>query len=144
MAMKTFRFIDEKKMVPRAGNKFSTTYYRQTYHQRQAMVEWLEHKISELLIEIARHPKLSQASNWPLQGFPKTQGQKNRSLLEIIGDMLDEIQGIKKNGKPKDIAKAPVDRWNKFFESSEWEFAIEFGTSTEQGNSFNNLFKLRA
>ena len=144
MAMKTFRFIDQKTMLPRPGNKFSTTYYRQTYQQRQDMVLWLEQQIYQLLSEIASHDQLAQASNWPLQGFPKTQGQKNRSLLEIINDMLDEIQGVKKNGKPKDIAQAPVDRWNKFFQGSEWEFVLEFGTTDQKPTAFLDLFKQEA
>ena len=85
--------------------------------------------------------ELEAESQRPLSGFPKTRGQPNRSMQEILTDMVGEIQGTKTNGKPKDFAAAPIARWNKLFRGSELEFRLQESTSTNRANQYNNLFK---
>ena len=144
LAMKVFRYVDLRQMKPRDGQTYSTSYYKQTYQQRLELAEWLRSKIFEIITEINSHPALMTAIKWPLKGFPKTARQPNRSVLELIDDMLGEIDGVKKNGQPKDFAQAPIDRWNKLWEDfPEYQFRMEFGTTANQTETqFKELFQL--
>jgi hypothetical protein len=39
--------------------------------------------------------------------------------------MLIEAAGKKKNKEPKDFAMAPIERWNKLFDGTEWEIVLK-------------------
>lgn len=141
LMMPTFYYVDTREMAPRPGQKFSTIYYRQTQQQRLELSEWLTAQIKHLAELMEQDHELDFESQQPLPGFPKTGKQPNRSMQEILTDMLGEIQGTKTNGKPKDFAAAPIQRWNKLFAGSELEFRLEESTSTNRANQYHNLFK---
>lgn len=125
--MKRFTYVETKQMAPRNGVKYATTYYKQHPKQREEMSKWLQAQIREIAGLAEINLELSEAIFQPLKGFPKSKGS-NRSLAELLKDMMGECRGVKRNGKAKDFASAPIERWNKFFKGTKWEFYLEFGT----------------
>jgi hypothetical protein len=121
---KQFGYVRTIEMDPRPGTKFSTVYYRQTPIQRGLLSEFFVKCIKEIGEEINRNPGLYSWLDEPLKGFTKTRGQSNRSFTELIEDTVGEIRGRKKDGTHKDYAQAPIDRWNKLFKDSEYEFEM--------------------
>lgn len=121
---KQFGYVRTIEMEPRPGVKFATTYYRQTSIQRQLLSEFFVKCIREIGEEEARNPELYTWFDEPLKGFPKTRGQPNRTFTELIKDTIGEIQGRKKDGTHKDYAQAPIERWNKLFKDTEYEFEM--------------------
>jgi len=121
---KQFAYVRTIEMDPRPGVKFATTYYRQTTTQRGLLSEFFIKCIKEIGEEITRNPGLYTWLDEPLKGFPKTRGQSNRSFTELIEDTVGEIRGRKKDGTQKDYAQAPIERWNKLFKDTEYEFEM--------------------
>lgn len=138
--METFIYIDTKQMKPREGVKFATTYYIQSAKERQRQADWIRQQIASVVRALETDATAMEAAKKPLKGFPKTKGQKNRTLIELLEDMAGEIQGTKKDGSPKDFAQAPIERWNKFFEGSNYEFRME-EQGTAKAKAFRSLFK---
>lgn len=136
--METFTYIDTKQMKPREGVEFATTYYIQSAKERARQAKWLSKQIRTVFSTLESSTEAMSEAYKPLKGFPKTKG-KNRSLIELLEDMAGEITGTKKNGSPKDFAQAPIERWNKFFEGTDYEFRMEEeGLSKNQ--QYHNLF----
>lgn len=127
-------------MKPREGVKFATTYYIQSAKERQRQADWIRQQIASVVRALETDATAMEAAKKPLKGFPKTKGQKNRTLIELLEDMAGEIQGTKKDGSPKDFAQAPIERWNKFFEGSNYEFRME-EQGTAKAKAFRSLFK---
>ncbi len=139
--IKVFRYQSLASMQPRPGKLYATRYYKQSEKQRKEQAVWILEKIIVLDDMISKNPQLEQAQNWPLQGFPKeNKKQPNRSLKELLLDMIGEIMGLKRNGDPKDFAEAPITRWNKFFSDTEFAFELQEGMSTRFETNFTELF----
>ena len=138
--IKVFRYQSLEQMQPRPGVSYATSYYKQSEQQRKEQAVWLLENIITLEQMITTDPQLERAQYNPLQGFPKTRKQPNRSLNELLVDMVGEIQGCKRNGDPKDFAEAPITRWNKFFEGTEFEFRMLPGMTTISETNFTDLF----
>lgn len=138
---KTIRYQRTQKMEPRPGQKFSTTYYKQTLEQRQELVQHIQNCMREMVNYLDQHPEhLDWAMNTGLKGFPKTTGGF-RTMWEIMSDIAGEAQGQTRQGLPKDFAQAPIDRWNKLFQGTEYEFVM-VQTFGAPANNFNNLMAL--
>jgi hypothetical protein len=43
-------------------------------------------------------------------------------------DMAQEAQGKTRQGLPKDYAQAPIERWNKLFANTDYEFEMTEGS----------------
>lgn len=116
-----------EKMLPREGVTYSTVYVKQTAEQRHCLCEHVRRVLLEIkdFIEHCEDPE-----DWlcwmetPLRGFKKTVGT-NRTVIEILTDMVNEANGKKKNGDAKDFALAPIDRWNKLFKDTDYEILLE-------------------
>lgn len=141
MTKKVFPYVKTHEMKPREGNKFATTYYKQTVDERNKQAKWLTERIRTFVELVDANEDLAEAVHLPLKGFPKTRG-KNRSLWEIVEDMAGEIQGKKRDGMPKDFAQAPIERWNKFFDELDgWGFDMEQRSPFDpKPNTFNEIF----
>lgn len=121
---KTIRYQKTSKMEPRDGVKYATTYYKQSLEQRKELVRHLESCIEEMVQYLDKHPQdMSWAMNTGLKGFPKTTGGK-RTMWEIMEDIAGEAQGKQRSGLPKDFAQAPIERWNKLFAGTDYEFVM--------------------
>lgn len=121
--MKTIRYQKMQKMQPREGVKYSTTYLKQTLDQRRELVKHVHACIRELAQAIEADSQWDSFIDQPLKGFPTTQG-RNRSLTDILTDMNNEAQGKTRQGLPKDFALAPIERWNKLFEGTDYEIHL--------------------
>lgn len=116
-----FEYTHIHKMQPRPGVKFATVYYKQTPEQRELLRQHLMQCISEIAHTLDVNPVEQTFATKPLKGFPKTGGQKNRSLKELLTDTIGECEGKTRQGQPKDFAQAPLERWNKLFAGTRYE-----------------------
>ena len=140
--MKTIYYEKLDRMDPREGVSYATTYVKQTAKQRHE----LEQHITRVITEIAQAmPILTQKDiTWinfieqPLKGFKTTKGL-NRSLVDLLTDMQTESAGTQRNGKPKDFALAPIERWNKLFKGTDYEISLVKSTEKIQ---FNRVMEL--
>jgi hypothetical protein len=139
--MTTFTYLELKKMTPRSGVKFATTYVKQHPKQREEMSKWILQRIEEIVDMVDCDYRLAEEIYTPLPDFKRTQKQPPRSLADIVKDLRDECVGTKKDGSPKDFAMAPIERWNKFFKGSQYEFRLEQGSAfAPPKTTFDNLF----
>lgn len=123
--MKTFiGYENIHKMEPREGLKYSTTYIKQTPGQRQALVNHIKQVLEEISDCIEGDQDLEEFIRQPLPGFPRV-NNANRSLTDIIADMIQECTGKRANGQPKDFALAPIERWNKIFGDTDYAIVLE-------------------
>lgn len=122
---KTFYYQKTHDMKARDGVRYATTYYKQTLEQRKQLTKHIRECSKEIAEYLDQHPEyMDWHLETPLKGFPKTQGQKNRTTWEIITDIVGEATGVKRDGTPKDYAQAPIDRWNKLFKGTDYEFEM--------------------
>lgn len=138
--MKTIRYQSYKKMTPREGVKYATTYVIQTPQQREELVNHFNSCLKELKKALINDPSLEATFYIPMKGFPQTGGKGNRRLADIITDMNDEAVGKTRQGRLKDFALAPIERWNKAFEGTDYEINLVQSYSPNP-NKFQDLFK---
>ncbi len=116
-------YTSTHKMEPREGLNYSTTYIKQTRAQRDQLVQHCRRVLTEIADAIEGDEELEAWVQQPLPGFPR-KNQPNRSLSDIIADMMQESQGVRSNGDPKDFALAPIERWNKLFGDTEYAVVL--------------------
>jgi len=138
--MKTIRYQKMTKMDPRDGVKYSTTYVKQTLEQRQQLCKHIRCVVTEIADAIEGDEELLDFVRTPLKGFKTTTGH-NRSATDIMTDMINEARGKQKNGLPKDFALAPIERWNKLFQNTQYEITL-VQTFDAQPNQFDNLMEI--
>ena len=137
--MKVIRYQRTEKLLPREGFNYSTTYVKQTLEQRQELCKHIRHCVQEIADAIELDPDWNYFIRQPLKGFKTTQGT-NRSVLDIIQDMVNEAKGRQRNNLPKDFAMAPIERWNKLFEGT--DYAIILTQTFNRVNNFSDLMEL--
>ena len=135
--MKTIRYQKMNKMDPRDGVKYSTTYVKQTLVQRKELCRHIKTVVTEISYAIENDEELSDFVRTPLKGFKTTTGH-NRTLTDVLTDMITEAKGKMKNGLPKDFALAPIERWNKLFEGTDYEVDLK-QTFSAPSNNFADL-----
>jgi hypothetical protein len=121
--MKTIRYQKMNKMAPREGVKYSTTYVKQTLEQRKELCKHIKLVVTEIADALEGRDDLLEFVRSPLKGFPTTQ-KVNRNVTDILTDMINEAKGKMHNGLPKDFALAPIERWNKLFEGTDYEINL--------------------
>jgi hypothetical protein len=77
----------------------------------------------------------------PQPGF-KREGKPNRSIMDIMTDMINEARGRNRNGEPKDFALAPIERWNKLFKGTEYEIDL-VQTYSPTSTNFQEIFNVK-
>ena len=118
--MKDIRYQKLNKMEPRDGVKYSTTYVKQTLDQRKSLCKHIKQVVTEIADAVEGDEELLDFMRTPLKGFKTTTGH-NRTATDILTDMVNEAKGKQKNGLPKDFALAPIERWNKLFDGTDYE-----------------------
>ena len=138
--MKTIRYQKMTKMEPRDGVRYSTTYVKQTLEQRKELTRHVRQVVTEIADALEGDELLMEFALTPLKGFKTTQGA-NRSIKDLLTDMVNEGAGKTKQGLPKDFALAPIERWNKLFEGTDYEISLvqTFGPAP---NKFNDLMEI--
>jgi hypothetical protein len=135
--MKTIRYQKMNKMDPRDGVKYSTTYVKQTLEQRKDLCKHIKTVITEISDAVEGDEELLDFMRTPLKGFKTTTGH-NRTATDILTDMVNEAKGKQKNNMPKDFALAPIERWNKLFEGT--DYAVDLvQTFNAASNNFADL-----
>lgn len=137
--MKTIRYQKFTKMTPRDGISYSTTYVKQTLEQRKELCRHIKTVLEEIAYACDGDDDLFDFMRTPLKGFKTTTGQ-NRSPMDIISDMVNEAKGRQKSGVPKDFALAPIERWNKFFDDTDYAIVL-VQTHSPNANNFHNLIE---
>lgn len=125
------RYERMEKMLPRDGVKYATTYVKQKLSDRKQLVRHIQQSARQIQHWIDHEPGWAEFSLQPLKGFPTTQG-RNRTMMDVIVDIILEAQGRTRQGLPKDFALAPCERWNKLFAGTEFEFEFVQGSSLAQ------------
>lgn len=118
--------VEYQKMVrmePREGVNYSTVYVKQTAAQRLVLTKHIEQVCKDIALAVTLNTDLKTWIEQPLKGYKTTAG-KNRSCLDIITDLLSESRGFKRNGELKDYALAPIERWNRLFHHTDYEFEL--------------------
>lgn len=134
-----FYYQKSVRMDPREGVQYATTYYKQALQDRKLLTQHIRQCLQEMAAYLEANPQhLAWAENTRLKGFPKTKGG-NRTMWEIMTDMAQEAQGKTRQGMPKDYAQAPIERWNKLFADTEYEFEMVEGSS--KGELFSKMFE---
>lgn len=137
--MKTIRYQKMTKMEPREGVKYSTTYVKQTQDQRRELCKHIKTVITEISDALEGDDDMLDFMRTPLKGFKTTAGH-NRTPTDILTDMVNEAKGRTKYNLPKDFALAPIERWNKLFEGT--DYAIDLvQTYSPAGNNFASLIE---
>jgi hypothetical protein len=137
---KTIYYQSTHDMLPRPGVKYATTYYKQTLEQRKQLTKHIRKCSMEIAEYLDVDPEAAEwHTNYPLKGFPKSDKQPNRTTWEIVSDMVQESQGRKRDGLPKDYAQAPIERWNKLFKDTDYEIHMEQNDSAYKSN-FSNIY----
>ena len=136
MARKVF-YQKIKQMEKRPGVEYATQYYIQSQTQRKDFQQYIYNCFKEISDSCDESAELYDELQQPVKGFRKTNGE-NRSAFEVMEDMANELKGTKRDGTPKDVARAPVDRWNKMFP----QYAVEMTEDpSDRPNRFKDLFK---
>ena len=134
---KVIRYQKISKMEPRDGFAYATSYLKQTLEQRQELVKHIRNCIGEVADCIQADDDWREFIEVPLKGFKTTTGA-NRSMVDVMHDMLNEANGRRKqSGIPKDFAMAPIDRWNRLFEGTDYEIVLIQTFDTH--NNFSNI-----
>lgn len=137
--MKTIRYQKLNKMDPREGRGYATTYVKQTLEQRRELCKYIKQVVSDISDAIEGDDDLVDFIRTPLKGFKTTTGV-NRCVVDIITDMVNEAKGKQKNGMPKDFALAPIERWNKLFQDTDYEITL-VQTFGPPANNFDKLME---
>jgi len=138
---KTIRYQKSVRMEPRDGAKYATTYYKQTLAQRAELVKFLTDCATEIVHYLDTDPDMmTWAQSQGQKGFPKTTGG-NRTVWEIVEDIIGEARGKTRQGLPKDFAAAPIERWNKLFRDTEYEFEM-VQTFGSESTTFHNIMEM--
>jgi hypothetical protein len=138
--MKLIRYQKMNKMEPRDGVKYSTTYVKQTLEQRKELCKHIRQVVVEISDAVESDEELLDFIRTPLKGFKTTSGQ-NRTATDILTDMVNEAQGKQKGGTlPKDFALAPIERWNKLFEDT--DYAIDLVQTFTPKNNFDAVLEI--
>lgn len=124
------------RMEPREGYSYSTVYVKQTAEQRKTLTRHVQTAVKELIQVAAANEEWEAWITAPLSGYKTTQGC-NRSCLDIINDLYQESIGFKRNGELKDYALAPIERWNRLFRDTDYEFELVKAKSV---TNFNENF----
>lgn len=125
-------------MEPREGVNFATVYIKQTPEQRTELLNHIRQCVEEITQLVEQDEYWLQFIQIPQKGFKRMHGA-NRSVLDIINDMINEGAGKTRRGEPKDFALAPIERWNKMFRGTDYEIDLiqTFGAGT---TNFNGMF----
>ena len=126
-------------MEPRDGVKYSTTYVKQTLEQRKELCKHIRQVVVEISDAVEGDTELLDFIRTPLKGFKTTAGQ-NRTTTDVLTDMINEAKGKQKNGLPKDFALAPIERWNKLFEGTDYSLDLIQTYTTK--NNFNEILEI--
>jgi hypothetical protein len=137
--MKTIRYQKLSKMEPRDGVKYSTTYVKQTLEQRKDLCKHIRQVVVEISDAVEGNDLLLDFIRTPLKGFKTTSGQ-NRTTTDVLSDMINEARGKQKSGLPKDFALAPIERWNKLFEGT--DYSIDLVQTYTLKNNFNDVLEI--
>jgi len=121
--MKTITYSRIEKMEPRPGVKYATSYYKQSLAQREALVDWIRLCAMDIMTCVDSDREFAQWWTSPLKDFRKVD-KSYRTPEEIVQDLLLEAIGQKRNGEHKDFAQAPIERWNRLWADTPWEFRM--------------------
>ena len=134
-----FYYLTTKQMQPRPGQRFATEYYKMRRPQRNLVRDHIIQCCQELLTAWDRDVSLETWAHRPLTGFKRVNAP-NRSVYDIVTEQLEEAMGTKRNGDPKDFALAPIERWNKLFQATDFEIKLELEYSA-RSTTFHKLYE---
>lgn len=123
-------------MPPKEGQKFATTYYRQSPDEYQRMRDHIVLVASEINEFVEINPEWDEFVNSPLKGFGRLNGKPNYSINQILADILAQTTDN------KDITQGMLGRWNRLFEGTEYDIELlqEFTPTKISPTLFTNLF----
>jgi hypothetical protein len=130
--MAQFSIRETRVMAPRPGQRFSTTYFRQTTAEYQRTYEHIQRTAHEIMraVEWSNAWPDMQA---PLRGFPRTDHNPNYSAEDIIVDLLTQYQA------GRDWPSGMIGRWNRLFDA--WpELCIDFEQELKPTPEYARLF----
>jgi hypothetical protein len=66
--------------------------------------------------------------------------QLTKHIFKCSREIVGALDQVKKNGDPKDYAQAPIERWNKLFHDTEYQFHMEQNEGTTK-TTFDTLWE---
>lgn len=139
---KTIRYQKMVRMEPRAGVRYATVYIKQLPKQRQELVNHIRSTLDDLSYIMELYSDINDyVMEVPQADFKRSDGTY-RSIIDIILDMVNEASGRRRDGKLKDFALAPIERWNKLFKGTPRE-VILVQAMGPRANNFNNIMEIK-
>lgn len=134
--MAIFRYRKSVDMPPKEGQKFATTYYRQSPEEYQRLRAHIIEVASEIMDLVELNPEWDEFVNEPLKGFGRLNGKANYSINQIIADILEQTT------THKDITQGMIGRWNRLFADTAYDMELlqEHSPTTISPRLFQNLF----
>ena len=134
--MAIFRYKKSVDMPPKEGQKFATTYYRQSDEQYGKIKQHIVMVATEIMDFVDGNPEWDLFVNQPLKGFPRLNGKPNYSINQILGDMLEQTRSN------KDLPSGMLGRWSRLFHGTEYDIEMlqEHTPTTVSPDLFDSLF----
>ena len=128
--MATFKYRTERKMDPRPGVKYSTTYYKQSADEYKRLQNHIEDTVRQIEHH-ARESGIFDQLKEPVKSFRK-ESKEGYTTWEIVTDLRDQLRA------GKDLPSGMLGRWNRLFdENPEIQITLEpERNTTNQANLF--------
>jgi len=129
-------YIEEvKKMTPRKGQSFSTTYYNASHTETTNLLKMIKNIHTQMVNDLNNEYEATQ--HFYIKELGKRHKKKDKSIY-IVAEVIDDLFEQLKAGKS--ATKSMIDRWNIAFNDEEdLQIDIVVGTRIEH-NIPNHLF----
>jgi hypothetical protein len=132
--MAKFGYTSKRKMDPINGRKYSTEYFKQSPRERSRTQQHIDRCLQELGNLALADEESMAAIKAPLPNFKRKETNGYYSVLDIIGDMSDQMQ------KGHDIPSGMLGRWNRLFAGTGNEIDMVPERELPPPTNYNNLF----
>lgn len=104
-----YKYYEKLTLDPRRGNKFSTTYFKQTRQEKARLYEYVKDAASLLEGAAADDKELYDLLHSPIAKYTKLNGNKY-TPMSIVEDLYRQLDA------GKDATESMIKRWNGAFE----------------------------
>ena len=130
--MPQFHYTSRKEMEPRPGNRFATTYYKQTQREYTRLRQHIYGVAAEIMAQCDSDLDVYRWWTRPLKGYKKTTGA-NYTPSEIVTDMVEQF------AHQKDLPSGMLGRWHRLFENTPWDIELVSGKPAQE-TTYGELF----
>ena len=131
--MPKFQYKQLRKMDPKPGRKFATTYYLQSQAEYNRLREHVYGIHAQLMALVDSELEVYRWWTTQDKSFPKSTKGQYYTPKEIVEDMYDQLK------KQKDVPSGILGRWQKLFADTPYDIVMISGTPANETN-YGKLF----